>query len=227
MTEEIRTVIAEALHNEPAMGVQRDAVLAAGRRKVRRRHLAGIGGAALGVVAVTSAAVVIAGHIPAERGDARPPGGTAPPAVSITASPTATTPKSVADYFTPPQPYPGPTWTKNGHPVNGRELNSIAGPDHCGWQSAVMMHLGWPLGTISQTSAEIRQFIRDPNGVIDHGLRDKLAIAIDLPPDAEDTGYRNGELELWLRPSDPDAAYLRVGDDVERWPRADPVIACA
>jgi hypothetical protein len=90
-----------------------------------------------------------------------------------------------------------------------------------------MMHLGWPLGTVSQTSAEIRQFIRDPNGVIDRGLRDKLALAIDLPADAQDTGYRNGELELWLSQSNPDAAYLRAGGDVERWPRAEPVVACA
>src|SRR5690348_1760602 len=47
--------------------------------------------------------------------------------------------QTVADYFSPPQPYPGPTWTKDGRPVDGRELNSIAGPDHCDWQSAVMM----------------------------------------------------------------------------------------
>lgn len=134
---------------------------------------------------------------------------------------------TVADYFSPPQPYPGPRWTKDGRPVDGQELNSIAGPDHCGWQGAALMHLGWPLGTVSHTSAESRQFIRDPDGVIDQGLRDKLAIAIDLPPDAQDTGYRNGELELWLSPSEPDAGYLRVGEDVERWPRADPVRACA
>jgi hypothetical protein len=134
--------------------------------------------------------------------------------------------ETVADYFSPPQPYPGPIWTKDGRPVDGQELNSIAGPDHCDWQSAVMMHLGWPLGTVSRTSAEMHQFIRDPGGVIDQGLHDKLAIAVDLPPDARDTGYRHDELELWLSSSDPDAAYLRVRDDVERWPRADPVVAC-
>jgi hypothetical protein len=141
----------------------------------------------------------------------------------VAAEPTGQT---VADYFFPPQPYPGPTWTREGRPVNGRELNSIAGPDHCGWQSAVIMHLGWPLGTVSQTSAEIHQFIRDPNGVIDQGLHDKLALHVVLPPDARDTGYRNGELALWLSPADPDTAYLRTRTDIERWPRADPVVAC-
>jgi hypothetical protein len=133
---------------------------------------------------------------------------------------------SVADYFSPPQPYPGPTWARGGRAVVGRELNSIAGPAHCDWQSAVMLYLGWPPGTVSQSIADRRQFIRDPDGVIGFGVRDELAIAIDLPDDARDTGYRSGELELWLAPSDPDAAYLRAGDDVERWPRADPVVAC-
>lgn len=227
MTDDIRTVIAKALHDEPPLSMRRDAVLATGRRKLRRLRLAGVGGAALGVVVVVSVAAVIAGLLAGERGDTRPPGRSGPPAASATASPTSAVPRSVADYFSPPQPFPGPTWTKGGSPVDGLELNSIAGPDHCGWQSAVLMHLGWPLGTVSRTSAEIRQFIRDPDGVIDAGLRDKLAIAIDLPSDAEDTGYRFGELELWLRPSEPDAAYLRVGDDIERWPRADPVIACS
>lgn len=140
---------------------------------------------------------------------------------------TSTPKATVVEYFSPPSPYPGPTWTKDGRAVDGQELNSIAGPDHCDWQSAVIMHLGWPLGTVSRSSAEVRQFIRDPDGVIDPSLRNRLAIAIDLAADATDTGYRNGDLELWLSPSTPDAAYLRVGDDVERWPRADPVIACA
>ena len=62
---------------------------------------------------------------------------------------------------------------------------------------------------------------------MDPVLRDALAVHVALPADASDTGYRHQELELWLSPSEPDAAYLRAGDDVERWPRADPVIACA
>jgi hypothetical protein len=47
-----------------------------------------------------------------------------------------------------------------------------------------MMHLGWPLGTVSQTSAESRQYIRDPGGVIDQDFRGMLAIHIALPFDA-------------------------------------------
>jgi hypothetical protein len=132
----------------------------------------------------------------------------------------------VASFFSPPREYPGPVWTKNGRPVNGRELNSIAGPEHCGWQSAVIMHLGWPLGTVSETSAQIRQYIRDPNGAVDPALRDKLVRDARLPVDAVDTGYRQGALQLWLSASDPDGVFLRAGQDTERWPRAEPVIGC-
>lgn len=132
----------------------------------------------------------------------------------------------VADHFSPPQAHPGPRWTHDGRSVDGQELNSIAGPGHCDWQSAVMLHLGWPLGTVSRTSAEIRQYIRDPEGAIDPALRDRLAIGVALPADAQDTGYRLDTVELWLSPSQPDAAYLRTADDVERWPRAESAIAC-
>jgi len=145
---------------------------------------------------------------------AKPPVSTGPPG------------RTVADYFSPPQAYPGLTWTRHGRPVDGGELSSSAGPEHCGWQSVVFLFVGWPLGTVSQTSAEVREFVRDPNGVFDQRLRPLVRHAV-LPADAADTGYRTGGLELWLSPSNPDAAYLRSGSDVERWPRADPLIACA
>jgi hypothetical protein len=115
---------------------------------------------------------------------------------------------SITGYFSPPEAFPGPTWTRDGEPVDGRELNSIAGPEHCRWESAVMMHLGWPLGTVARDMAEARQLTRDPEGAIDAHLQQQ-------------------ELELWLSDSDPEGAYLRVGHDVERWPEAEPVVACA
>ncbi|GIH10523.1 hypothetical protein Rhe02_85900 [Rhizocola hellebori] len=134
--------------------------------------------------------------------------------------------KTVASFFSPAQPFPGLAWTKDGHAVDGRELNTIAGPSHCAWENVVMMHLGWPLGTVSQTSAEARQFIRDPGGILEQGFREKLALHTTLPFDALATGYRSGELQLWLAPSAPESVFLRVGDDVEQWPRAKNMIAC-
>jgi hypothetical protein len=152
--------------------------------------------------------------------------GSAPPATSGRPLQAAAAPPrpAVADYFSPPQPFPGPTWTLNGRPVDGSILNSFAGPEHCGWQSATMMHLGRPIDTLSRN---VHQFIRDPDGVVDRGLRERLAPHATLPADARGTGYRDGELELWLAPSDPDSVYLRAGDDVERWPRAQRIFGCA
>jgi hypothetical protein len=48
------------------------------------------------------------------------------------------------------------------------------------------VHLGWPLGTVSATSDQVHQFIRDPGGVIAANLRDNLARHVALPSDARD-----------------------------------------
>ena len=135
--------------------------------------------------------------------------------------------ETVQDFFSPPREHPGPTWTRDGEQIHPTELTTAAGPDHCEWQTAVMMHLGWPLGTRAETSAQARQFVRDPDAVVDPELSAGLEHPSWLPDDARDTRYRLGDLELWLSPSDADAAYLRHGSDVERWPRADPVVACS
>jgi hypothetical protein len=153
---------------------------------------------------------------------------TTPPKPSRSASLTSPSPVAsgssrvtVANYFSPPPPHPGPAWTKNARSVSWGELNISAGPEHCNWQSAVFMSVGWPLGTVARRATEAHRFIRDPNGVVSRELRNALVTAIDLPIDARDTGYRNGDLELWFSPTDPDSAYLRVKNDVERWPRND------
>lgn len=133
---------------------------------------------------------------------------------------------AVRDYFSPPPSSPGLVWTKDGRTVGGRELNAMAGAEHCGWESAAFVHLGWPLGTVSTTIAQARQYVRDPQGVVPGGFREGLRLGAALPSDARDTGYRTGALHLWLASSDPDAIYLRVGQDVERWPRAVRPVAC-
>lgn len=189
-------------------------------RRGRRRRVAAGGAVAL----VCAAAAWLLVPLATQPVGAPQPPAADPSSVSTSAAAPEPTSPSVADYFDPPQPFPGPTWTRYGEPVDD-QINSIAGPDHCKWQSAVMMHLGWPLGTVSQTALQSRQFIRDPEGVISVDLQGQLR-AGPLPADAEDTGYRLDGLELWLSASDPNGAYLRSGTDVERWPLADPFFAC-
>jgi hypothetical protein len=113
--------------------------------------------------------------------------------------------------------------------VPASEMVAAAGPEHCGWESATMLTIGWPLSTRAESSSQARQFVRDPNGVVPRtGLHGALGFRVSLPSDAYDTGYRYGSVALYLSRSDGGAAaYLVAGSDVERWPRSDPMTLCA
>lgn len=141
-----------------------------------------------------------------------------------TASPLA----SVAIAFDSPPPYPGYEWTREGRTVPREEIAAIAGPDHCRWQSATFLFIGWPPGTFAGTAALARQYVRDPHGAINSSLSQRLAINIDPPRDARPTGYRLGSIEIYLSPSDQDEAIYVVGPrGAERWPRSEPMTLCA
>lgn len=110
-------------------------------------------------------------------------------------------------------------WT---HESTGLILTDIAGPGHCGWESARILHL-----EIDGVLAG--QYLRDPAGIF-AGL-DLLEIYDDenvkLPDEATFSGYRTDEgLELWFTESDR-AAYVVTPDGVERWPRARKPIGCS
>ncbi len=124
--------------------------------------------------------------------------------------------------------YRGYQWTRDGLQVRPEEMSTFAGPVHCGWQAATFLGIGWPPGTRSVSSAELRQYIRDARGVVRSSLRDRLALGVPLPSDARATGYRYGSIEIFLSPTDQDDAIYVVGPSaVERWPRSDPMTACA
>jgi hypothetical protein len=135
---------------------------------------------------------------------------------------------SVASAFGPAPDYPGYRWSHNGRDVGGSELTTIAGPAHCGWQSATMLFIGWPPGTRAETSERSRFYVRDPQGAYGAAYRDRLVLHATLPADANPTGYRLGSIELYLSPSDQDdAIYVVAQSGSERWPRVDPVGLCA
>jgi len=136
---------------------------------------------------------------------------------------------SVASAFDAPPGHPGYGWSRDGRgPVENAELATFAGPAHCGWQSATMMFIGWPLGTRADTSARSRMFIRDPHGVYGAEFRERLVRNARLPTDAKATGYRLGPLELYLSPTDQDEAiYVVAPSGAERWPRVEPMRLCA
>lgn len=135
---------------------------------------------------------------------------------------------SVSAAFDNPPSYPGYQWTRNGKSVTNEELGTSAGPNHCDWQSATILTLGWPVGTVSKTAATARFYIRDPKGAMGRTFRQDLVIHATLPTDARPTGYKLGNIELYLSPSDQDqAVYLATSSGAERWPRANPFYGCA
>jgi hypothetical protein len=108
-------------------------------------------------------------------------------------------------------------WT---HVETGRILTDIAGPGHCGWESARMLH-------VERSGRLLYQYLRDPEGVFNFGgLEDTYAEGVELPGDAFFSGYRTEDgLELWFTPENR-AAYVVTPDGIERWPRATEPIGC-
>lgn len=138
----------------------------------------------------------------------------------------ATPLSTVAVAFDPAPPHPY-LWSREGREVSSFELVAFAGPDHCGWQSATVLIIGWPLGTVSRTIADARQYVRDPRGAVRTSLRDRFVLRAALPADARPTGYRHGSIELYLSPTDQDEGIYVVGPGgTERWPRDDPPTGC-
>lgn len=105
---------------------------------------------------------------------------------------------------------------------------SYRGPEHCDWQSAVFLSVGWPLGTARPTSTGTRLYVRDAEGLFPELLLSSFEDDAELPRAARFTGYRRHGAELWISSTDVDRrVYVVRGDDVESWPRAARVFACA
>ncbi len=134
---------------------------------------------------------------------------------------------SVGAAFDSTPSYPGYQWKRHGQPVTPEELGASAGASHCNSQSATILTIGWPLGTISSNAGQARFYIRDPRGVMGGSYQKTLVKHAQVPADARPTGYRLGSIELYLSPSDQDqAVYLVAPSGTERWPRADPLPLC-
>jgi hypothetical protein len=143
------------------------------------------------------------------------------------------TPASAADHVG--------VWTgPDGAPAERREgpdrefeLASRPMPDHCGWESAVVLQVPQPLGTTyTRTSdVQIKHYTRDAEGVLTGfagAFRGTLDLDAQLPDGATPTGYTLGDIALWLGPDrGADYAYLVRPGAVERWPAEVEPILCA
>lgn len=122
-------------------------------------------------------------------------------------------------------------WDVDGEPVSPEIIISLIGPAHCEWESATLLHIGSPLGSVMESGRDVNQYLRDPEGVF-NGLEDRLRSTYDpnadLPSDAKFSGYVRNGVELWVSQSQIDiAVYMVDGSTVERWPKAEPIILCA
>lgn len=125
---------------------------------------------------------------------------------------------------------PSGSWKLAGEPVDPDQVESSAGPEHCGWQDAHFLSLSWPPKRTYDDPRRKRTYIRDPEGVLrDAALTAKFRGDAVLPAAAEATGYENDGTELWFAPSDSDSTAYLVSDGgqrVEAWPRDIAGIGC-
>lgn len=121
------------------------------------------------------------------------------------------------------------TWTTgNGTPVPPSIIQLRTGAPHCGWEDVWFLTIGNPVGSERQEPPPF-QFIQDPDGQIPAGrLADEFDADVELPLDAEFTGFVTEGDQLWVSPSQFDEAVYMLNQlsQVEKWPRAEPSLVC-
>lgn len=87
------------------------------------------------------------------------------------------------------------------------------------FNTATDLIVGWPVPSIVRSDDDsFRVFVRDPNNRFQDRRIAKLYDGDgELPTSATDSGFRLEGRELWLT-EDGRFAYLREGDEVEKWP---------
>ncbi|QLQ11539.1 MAG: hypothetical protein HZY75_15645 [Nocardioidaceae bacterium] len=114
-------------------------------------------------------------------------------------------------------------WTDvDGQIVPTQRLEVFRGAEHCDWQDMTFLSLG-------RWDDQAPTFVRDPNP--DPYLREYLADPYlphtTLPAGAVDSGFRRGQVKLWLTPDRSRAYVGTVPSDVEMWPRMVKQLSCA
>ena len=87
---------------------------------------------------------------------------------------------------------------------------------------AAILQIGRPLGAAMDPLVRW-EYVRDPADEFleQRWLTERYDGDTESPDDAADTGWTNGNIDLWISPSDLDRAiYLVRNGTVERWPRA-------
>ena len=114
----------------------------------------------------------------------------------------------------------------DGTAVLASAIYTGAGERHCDWQSATFLGLGRASEVEGIGPAHYAEYVRDPNELFAREVMGAYVAKVDLPPGAVNTGYSNGQANLWIDPSDESAVYMEVGGQFERWPRFNVEMGC-
>lgn len=105
-----------------------------------------------------------------------------------------------------------PDWRLNGEKQPRQiQVDEWKGSSHCGWQDITFLTYG-------------ARYVRDTTGRFEGSTPVSYAEGIELPALARDTGWRDGDRELWVGPegaTGPTSVFVVDGDEIERWPRFD------
>jgi hypothetical protein len=103
------------------------------------------------------------------------------------------------------------------------DLVSLSTRFPCGEDRIAILTIGWPLGTPSDP-LDRHEYVRDPSGLArERGWLHERWRRVGQPPEeAEDTGWTNGNMDVWIDEAEVEqAVYVRTGGRFERWPRGD------
>lgn len=115
-------------------------------------------------------------------------------------------------------------WTMaDGCPVR---LDVLMKRDYCGGGGVEQVLMGWPLGQSHANHRPYRTYVGDPQHVLDGPAGQAFDDDAELPADAVDTGYRQGDGALWMRPNDDSFIYLVTSERVEAWPYDESLPGC-
>jgi hypothetical protein len=126
-------------------------------------------------------------------------------------------------------------WTSNDGqtispgPQRGQGLivDLSKGNRHCGWHEALVLTVGWPIGSEAHDISTMRWYVWDPNGTTSLALQGQAASSVDPPADIQATGLKNARFELFVAPSTADDfLYLRHNSTFDQWPRSRTPVIC-
>jgi hypothetical protein len=95
----------------------------------------------------------------------------------------------------------------------------------CGDGTAAVLNIGRPLGVVQDRLIRW-EYVRDPDDqfLVQRWITEPFDGAATMPDDATYSGWTNGNVDLWISPTELDrAVYLIRGTSVERWARTVPI----